>query len=81
MVRVSERTRSRLVFTKMDINKVDKKYPASIEHLDFNERIESAAWCFSQFDQNDVNLWPRDGKNCFYFRTEKQAMWFTMRWS
>lgn len=53
-----------------------------ITHLDTSKRIEAATWAIDQFG-DDVDIWVL-GKNHeagFWFKYEKDSMWFIMRWS
>lgn len=63
------------------MNKTINQYPACVEHLDLSERMKAAEWCFDYFGYEDVDIWRSiEETKVFYFKTEKQATWFAMRW-
>lgn len=54
----------------------------NVDYLPLYVRLAAASWCIDTFGQNNVDLWyNKNDKPHFWFRSEKDAMWFTLKWS
>lgn len=53
-----------------------------VDHLPLSIRVDAAEWCMKNFGYDNVNLWcNKNDKPHFWFKSEKDAMWFTLKWS
>jgi hypothetical protein len=60
--------------------------PIAIDHLSVEVRREAALWCLDYYGADNVNVWrlkKLDNGNmvaCFWFKNNKDANWFVLRW-
>lgn len=59
----------------------DEAVSVCVEHLSLRVRIAAAEWCMSNFGYDNVNLWyNKNDTPHFWFKSDKDAMWFKLKW-
>lgn len=62
------------------MRRLNKKYWPYIVKPDYSDDIETAIkWCRENFTKK--NQWTIVGSNNFYFKNEKDALFFKLKWS
>lgn len=68
--------------TQWSDQEVDNSVSVNVDHLPLYVRLAAAEWCVKTFGYDNINLWySRGDKPHFWFKSEKDAMWFTLKWS